>query len=105
MSPQIELDSFVRWNQENIERVSVLYREIEEIQEQFNGLYSELLANWQTRVESASLQLGQRSKLPEIIAAALEVNTQMEQAKLEKRISGLRDMVDTKRRNADAALR
>ena len=104
MSPQIELDSFVRWNQENIERVSVLYGEIEEIQEQFNGLYSELLATWQARVESTSLQLVQRSELPVIIAAALEVNTRMEQAKLEKRISELRDILDTKQRSVDASL-
>ena len=105
MSPQINLDSFVRWNKENTDRISRLYQEIEEIQEQFNELYSTLLADWQTRVESLSDSMLHSQALPAAVAAGIEENAQKERAKLEARVAELQSALSAKQAEADAGLR
>ena len=105
MSPQINLDSFVRWNKENTDRISRLYQEIEEIQEQFNELYSTLLADWQTRVESLSDSMLHSQALPAAVAAGIEENAQKERAKLEARVAELQSALSAQQAEADAGLR
>jgi len=104
MSPQVALANFHRYVQENITRISALYREIEEIQYRFNDIYGKLQTQWQESVEKTAPQL-QQAELPPQQAEMLRGYQQQERQKLEERISQLRQQVAEKQQAAEAALR
>lgn len=104
MSPQVALANFHRYVQENITRISALYREIEEIQYRFNDIYGKLQSQWQARVEETAPQLLE-AELPPQQAEMLRRHQEQERLKLEERISQLRQQVAEKQQAADAALK
>ncbi len=104
MSPQVALANFHRYVQENITRISALYREIEEIQYRFNDIYGKLQSQWQESVEKTASQL-QQAELPAAQAEMLRGYQEQERQKLEERIGQLRQQVAEKQETAEAALK
>ncbi len=103
MSPQIGLDRFVTFVQDNTQRIADLYREIEEVQVQFNSQYSALLTEWQGAVEETAAAL-LAAELPPQVAEAVRARQAEERAKLEARIAELRSQLAEKRKGSDEAL-
>jgi DNA repair exonuclease SbcCD ATPase subunit len=104
MSPTVRLSNFVEFIQENIKRIEQVYQEIEEVQQRFNGLYSDLLADWQRRVETTAEALANAEALPPEIAEPLAQKNKEERAKLRDRIEGLEAEIEAKRKAETEAL-
>jgi len=104
MSPQVRLSNFVNYIEDNIRRISNLYREIEEVQYQLNGLYTSLKADWQERVESASNELVANGS-PEPLRETLERYQRGERQALETHISELKRKIAELRATSDQILK
>lgn len=104
MSPQIALSNFVNFIRDNIQRIAELYREIEEVQVQFNSLYTGLKGEWQELVEKTAAQLAS-GEPPATLRVALQAYQQQERRSLENRIAELQKQVAEKQAAADQALR
>lgn len=103
MSPQVELSNFVDYLGDNIKRLAALYREIEEVQIEFNSLYTGLRAEWQTLVEETASRLAVEGS-PEPLRETLARYRAEERHSLEERITALKKEVTEKQKAADQTL-
>ncbi len=104
MSPLVNLANFDQYVEDNIKRISELYREIEEVQYRFNDLYGQLLAKWQEQVESTATRL-LSADLPRSLQELLAQYEQQEREALQQRISQLERDIADKRAQGEKALR
>jgi chromosome segregation ATPase len=88
MSPLVDLSNFTKYVEDNIKRISELYKEVEEVQYQFNDLHGKLMTQWQKQVEATAPKL-LADDLPPVLRAPLATAQQQEREALEKRIAEL----------------
>jgi hypothetical protein len=74
MCAQVELGSFVRWLKESEKRIGQTFAEIEEVQQRFNGIHSELMAEWTDQVEALAGRLASEESLPAEVAQPLAIS-------------------------------
>lgn len=107
MVEKMNLGQFYNFLRTVRRRIADVYREIEEVQYQFNDLYASLMQNWQEQA-SACLTIVQqeieKQSLPPSLADQLEARLREEREKLAKEIADLRQKVAAQRDAARAAL-
>jgi chromosome segregation ATPase len=102
MGTKMSLADFYKYSRENRKRIADIYREIEEIQFQFNDLYASQVEE-RGKLIAAHVPLLQehRDDLPEELQRALEDQERIEREALEEEIAALRSQTAEKRQKAD----
>jgi len=96
------LAEFYRYTRENRKRIADVYREIEEIQYQFNDLYQRQVAERQTLVSTyAPLLIKATDDLPSDMAELLTEQERIERDAIEEEIARLETEIAEKRRTGD----
>jgi chromosome segregation ATPase len=106
MGTKISLADFYRYSRENRKRIADIYREIEEIQYQFNDLYARQVDERRklVNVHIALLQ-EHRDDLPEEMRRALDDQERVEREALEEEIAALRAQTAEQRQKSDDLVR
>jgi len=106
MGTKMSLADFDKYSRENRKRIADIYREIEEIQFQFNDLYARQVEE-RRRLVAAHAPLLQENAddLPEELQRALDDQQRVEREALEEEMAALRAETAEKRQKADDLVR
>jgi chromosome segregation ATPase len=106
MGTKMSLADFYKYSRQNRKRIADIYREIEEIQYQFNDLYARQVEE-RRRLVNTNIPLLQehRDDLPEEIRRALDDQERVEREALEEEIASLRAQTAEQRQKADDLVR
>jgi len=106
MGKTMTLSDFYRYVRENRKRIEDVYREVEEIQYQFNDLHSRQLEQRQKLIATYAPQLttGSPSDLPAELRQLLETRTALERQKLQEEIAKLLTEIAEKRQKTDGLI-
>ncbi|MBC7264697.1 MAG: hypothetical protein H5T64_10155 [Chloroflexi bacterium] len=107
MGEKMNLGQFYNFLRTARRRIADVYREIEEVQYQFNDLYASVMQNWQEQASACLTILQQqieKKSLPPSLAAQLEGRLKEEREKFDKEVADLCQRVAAQRDTAHAAL-
>lgn len=104
MPETLGLDAFCRYLREQHQAIGQVYREIEEVQYQFNEFYRQKLALWEGSIARAVPLLTGDGELPPALARMLLTAIDQERARLEGEIADLAARVEERRATADRAI-
>jgi len=105
MVTQMTLAEFYNYTRENRKRIADVYREIEEIQAQFNGLHSRQMKERQALISaSASALLDPATEVPPLLGQLLASAEGSERQTLTEQMRQLETDVTEKRRTADGII-
>jgi chromosome segregation ATPase len=103
MGATMSLADFFKYCRDNRKRIDDIYREIEEIQAQFNGLYAHQLEERNRLIDKYVAEwLSASTNLPLELAQLLEAQERAERQVLQDEISNLSGLVGTRRQQADS---
>jgi chromosome segregation ATPase len=106
MGTKMSLADFYKYSRENRKRIADIYREIEEIQYQFNDLYARQVEERRKLVNAhAPLLLENSDDLPEELGQAMDDQERVEREALEEEIAALKAETAEKRQKADDLIR
>jgi DNA repair exonuclease SbcCD ATPase subunit len=106
MGTKMSLADFYKYSRENRKRIADIYREIEEIQYQFNDLYARQVEERRKLVSAdVPLLLEHRDELPQELRRALDDQERVEREALEEEIAALKAETAEKRQKADDLIR
>jgi chromosome segregation ATPase len=107
MATKMNLADFYGYVRANRKRISDIYREIEEIQYQFNELYAQRLEkrNQMTAALVPQLLPEQGANLPEQLSKLLAAQVQVERQSIQEEIANLRGEVAEKREKGDGLIK
>jgi len=106
MGTKMSLADFYKYSRENRKRIADIYREIEEIQYQFNDLYARQVEERRKLVSAhVPLLLEHRDELPQELRQALDDQERVEREALEEEIAALKAETAEKRQKADDLIR
>lgn len=99
------LGNFYSYIRNNRKRIADIYREIEEIQYQFNDLHARLLQGRQKLIDTYVPLLLKTDDLPADLAQLLATQEKVERDALQKEISALEEETALKRQKADQLIK
>nr|MBC7244620.1 hypothetical protein [Chloroflexota bacterium] len=101
MATTMTLSDFYSYVRDNRKRIADIYRELEEIQYQFNDLHARQLQGRQKLIDAYTPLLVKAENLPTEIAQQLAAQEQVEREALLKEITTLEQDITLKRQRAD----
>ncbi|MBC7232506.1 MAG: hypothetical protein H5T68_04595 [Chloroflexi bacterium] len=105
MATTMTLGNFYSYIRNNRKRIADIYREIEEIQYQFNDLHARLLQGRQKLIDTYVPLLLKTDDLPADLAQLLATQEKVERDALQKEISALEEETALKRQKADQLIK
>lgn len=105
MATTMTLGQFYTYIRDSRKRIADIYREIEEIQYQFNDLHARLLQGRQKLIETYVPLLLKTDGLPSELAQQLAAQEQVERQALQKEIAALEEETTLKRQKADQLIK
>jgi len=105
MATTMTLGNFYSYIRNNRKRIADIYREIEEIQYQFNDLHARLLQGRQKLIDTYVPLLLKTDDLPADLAQLLATQEKVERDALQKEISALEEETTLKRQKADQLIK
>lgn len=105
MATTMTLGQFYTYIRDSRKRIADIYREIEEIQYQFNDLHARLLQGRQKLIETYVPLLLKADSLPSELARQLAAQEQVERQALQKEIATLEEETALKRQKADQLIK
>jgi chromosome segregation ATPase len=106
MGTKMSLADFYKYSRENRKRIADIYREIEEIQFQFNDLYARQVEERRKLIHAHVPLLKENpDDLPQQLRRALDDQERVEREALEEEIAALRAEIAEKRQKADDLVR
>ncbi len=106
MGTKMSLADFYKYSRENRKRIADIYREIEEIQYQFNDLYAQQVEERRKLVSThVPLLLEPQGDLAVELRRALDDQERVEREALEEEIAALKAQIAEKRQKADDLIR
>jgi chromosome segregation ATPase len=106
MGDKMSLADFYKYSRDNRKRIADIYREIEEIQYQFNDLYARQVEERRKLVNAhIPLLLEHQDDLPEQLRHALDDQERAEREALEEELAALKAETAEKRQKADDLVR
>ncbi|MBC7260519.1 MAG: hypothetical protein H5T63_00785, partial [Chloroflexi bacterium] len=105
MATTMTLGQFYSYVRDSRKRIADIYREIEEIQYQFNDLHARLLQGRQKLIDTYAPLLLKTDDLPAELAQQLVAQEQVERQALQKEIAALEEETALKRQKADQLIK